>query len=103
MAGGADAGIAREDIDPQVGEHRDHGSHDSHRQERHAACEQCDPARARNAIGADRHPDHRHRGDPDREGNRGQHELKPGADAVAGQNLGSELRQQVSKNADRQH
>src|SRR5438045_6679574 len=48
--------------------------------------------RARATRCADRHPYHRHRGDPDREGDRGQHELKPGADAIAGQHLGSELR-----------
>ena len=52
---------------------------------------------------ADRHADHRHRGDADRERDRGQHEFEPRADAVAGEDRGAETRQHVGEDADRQH
>ena len=50
-----------------------------------------DPPRPRDPPGADRHADHRHRGDAERERDRGQQEFEPRADAVAGQDLGAEL------------
>ena len=62
-----------------------------------------DPPRARDPLGADRHADHRHRGDADRERHRGQHEFEPRADAVAGEDRGAESRQHVGEDADGQH
>ena len=62
-----------------------------------------DPPRARDPLRADRHADHRHRGDADRERDRRQHEFEPRADAVAGQDLGAETRQHVGEDADGQH
>ena len=62
-----------------------------------------DPPRARDPLGADRHADHRHRGDADRERHRRQHEFEPRADAVAGEDLGAETRQHVGEDADGQH
>src|SRR5439155_27246199 len=61
------------------------------------------PPRTRNPVRADRHADHGHRGDPDRERNRGQHELEPRADAVTGQNLRAETRQHMREDADAEH
>ena len=69
------------------------------RDERNAARGPGNPPRARDAAGADRHADHRHRGDADRERDRGQHEFEPRADAVAGEDLGAESRQHVGEDA----
>ena len=99
-AGGAHAGIVGEQIDPEFGKDRDHAcrprrptANDT------SAGDPGDPPRPRHLAGADRHADHRHRGDADRERDRGQHEFEPRADAVAGQHLGAELRQHVGEDA----
>ena len=70
--------------------------------ETHPAIQAMRRARAMRS-GADRHADHRHRSDAERERDRGQHEFQPRADAVAGQDLGAEPRQHVGEDADRQH
>ena len=56
-----------------------------------------------NVAGTDRHADHRHRGDADREGDRDQEEFQPRADAVARKRLRAEARDQAREHQDGEH
>src|SRR3954468_5106916 len=100
MAGAAHAGVVGEEIDPDVGKDRDQGAEAADREERSDARGPGHAPGAGDASGTDRHADHRYRGDAERERNRRQQEFKPRADAVAGEDFGTEARQQMGEDAD---
>ena len=103
MGGRGDARIAGEQRNPQRRLDRNDRPIRPRVSSGRAARGPGDPRARVNEAGADRHADHRDRGDPKRERDRDQQEFQPRTHAIAGQRLGAEAGQDLGEDQDGEH